>query len=361
MTDIKQVTQQAQTSKLDGANNISKQEYAQIKEAYQKDSQSTESLKWLEQKEPHLHAALSSNLDYDGFVGTTVGSLNLTRSGDELSADAGRRQQGLNHLPPVSDFGADGMPKAMSSGGTPMGKDDHGNAITAYQTGGNTTKVDTAKMASITDADANAARGAQRDYCAKMTGVIGADVGNPPSVNAASGYFKTLAQNGAPPEQIKKEFAEYTQTFFKHPGAGVDWKPALDPKALDKSFAGQPVAKDGKKLIDCEGFAALTEGVLGGCQKGGAPMFDIKHSASSVHVVCGVFVRGKDPKEGFVVDNDSVKDLKSYGDRGGADFNKSSEDAKMRYLLRTHMQGSGSGSATEYGATFSNMKPPPSK
>ena len=88
MTDVKKMTEEATKSKLDGAGGLSKSEYEAIKKSYQNNPQSNESIKWMEKNQPALHAAIVSDLDYSGYTGTAVGSLNLTRAGDELKQDA---------------------------------------------------------------------------------------------------------------------------------------------------------------------------------------------------------------------------------------------------------------------------------
>ena len=88
-TDVKMLTEKASSSKLDGAVGISKSEYETIQSAY-KQGQKNESVKWLEKNHPQLHASLVSGLNYDGFVGTTIGSMNSTRAGDDLKQDAAK-------------------------------------------------------------------------------------------------------------------------------------------------------------------------------------------------------------------------------------------------------------------------------
>ena len=89
--DVKTTVQDAQKSRLDGAGNISKEEYERIKSEFVNQGQSAESVKWLEKNHRALHAAIVSDLDYEGYTGAYIGALNTTRSGDELQADARRR------------------------------------------------------------------------------------------------------------------------------------------------------------------------------------------------------------------------------------------------------------------------------
>lgn len=360
MTELKTVVSTARQTRADGADGISKAEYAQIKAAYAQCDGAE--VKWLEKTHPHLAASLQSGLDHDGYTGTTIGSLNLTRAGDELRGDAGRRAANLDKLPPLSDYQANGMPKSVPAGDNLGKHPDNGKDVRAYQTGPNITKVVGDDLANTSDADALKSRQAQKDFATKMSGVTGLDVSNPPSVGAARAYFQGMADKGATPAELKREYGQYLQTFYKHPGGGVDWKPALDPKTIGARVQEQPLAKDGKRLVDCEGFAALTENIMGGVKaKNGQPMFDIQHSATSSHVVCGVFPRGADKREGFVVDNTQVRDLRPDSRFDALYAQSTGDETRERFLLRTYLGAQGVGTPTEYGRTYGNMHPPASK
>src|SRR5437667_268412 len=78
---IKAQVTQAQKTRADGALGISRSEYAEIKSNWMdvRSPESAESLKWLEREQPGLYAALTSDLDYDGYTGVALGSLNATR------------------------------------------------------------------------------------------------------------------------------------------------------------------------------------------------------------------------------------------------------------------------------------------
>lgn len=356
LNDVKALVQKAEKTKIDGAGGISQSEYETIKKAYNSHPQSSDTIKWLEKQHPALHAAIVSDLDHGGYTGTANGSLNFTRAGGELKQDAAKRSEKLDQLPPLRDFNANGLPKSVP-GGQPLGNDPVSmKPVNAYQTGPNTTKIIGDDLANISDADAEKSRKTQQDFCAKMSGLTGLDVPNPPSTKAARGYFQAMADRGASPDQIKSEYGQYLKTFYRHPG-GVDWNPAIDPKTVDSQFAQQPLAKDGKRLVDCEGFSALAENVLGGIKKNGQPMFDIKHAASPGHVVTAIFPHGGDIKKGFIVDNTEVSDVK-LDPRQERDFNSSpSQDTKMRFLVRQHMAERNEGTPTEYGNTYTEMKP----
>jgi hypothetical protein len=349
---------------------LSKDDYAKIKADFvASQGLNDDDKQWL-RKQPgglELEAALNSDLDYDGYVHTANHSLDITRQGGELDGehgelhhDADRYQAGLDRLPSMGSFGDNGLPQSLGAGNY-LGRDDNGQSVTAYQTGGgNTTKV--VGDLKISDADASQARDAQKDFCTKMSARIGLDVANPPSVAAAKRYFQTMADGGASTSDIRREYDSYLKTFYRHPG-GVDWSPPLDPKSSDfgDRIAAQPVAKDGRRLIDCEGFAALSENVLGGIRKNGQPMFDVKLASTSSHITCGVFPHGGDPRNGFVVDNANANPIPT-DNISARDWAASPDaDTRKRYLMRVYMQSAGEGMPADYGDTFSAMGPPPEK
>ncbi|HSE41136.1 MAG TPA: hypothetical protein VLH08_10270 [Acidobacteriota bacterium] len=359
-TDVKTMTEKATSSKLDGAVGISKDEYDAIKKSYYDNPQKSESVKWLEKNHPSLHAAIVSDLNYSGYVGTAVGSLNLTTAGSDLKDSAYGRELRLNKLPDIKDFNANGLPKSQPPG-DPVPGAEAGEKWKEYKTGNNKTYIkDGSELEKISDADANKAREAQKDYCAKMAGIIGTDIPNPPSVNASRNYFQQLANRGATPEQIKTEYQQYLKTFYRHPG-GVTWDPKLDPKNLDKNFGQQPVAKDGKRLIDCEGYSALTENILGGIKKNDKPMFDIMHGSGGGHVITGVFPHGGDPRKGFVVSNDQIDNVK-WNTKHDKDYNASpNSETRQRFVVRNYWTTEYGGSTTQYGNDYTKMAPPTGK
>ncbi len=302
MTDIRVAVNNAQATKNDGAQNISKDEYAALKASFRGDPQSAESLKWLEKEKPQLHAALSSDLDYSGFVGTANHTLSSNEAGGQLAADAARRAGALDKLPDLNvGYKENGLPN-----GTKGGDKIPGGLV--VETGSNITRIKDGKL-DVTHADAQKSRGAQTDFTAKMSGRIGQDVSNPPTAANAKAYFQQMAKDGATPAQIQSEYKSYMDTFYKHPGGGVEWKPEITAANVDQRFADQPLGKDGKRLIDCEGYAALTENVLGDLEGSkGQKMFDIKQASNGAHVFTGVFPHGKS-SGGFVVTSGEVAPL----------------------------------------------------
>ena len=359
MTDVKVSVQNAQKSKLDGAANISKDEYTKIKNDFQKSSQSTKSVEWLKKNNPALHTAITSDLNYEGYTGTYIGALNSTREGGELKQDAAQRgAKKKANLPAIHQYREDGLHRSEKH------PDPIDGTTKGMQTGKNYTKLIDGN-APTSEAEAKKSRQAQTDYTTKMSGVTGLDLTNPPSVKAARTYFKTLAANGASQKHIQKEFQDYQKTFYKHAG-GVNWNGTaekggkLDPKKLDESFKDQPIAVDGKRLIDCEGYAAMTENILGDLkQKNGKKMFDIKHGQSPEHVVTGVFPHGGDPRDGFVVDNDNSRNLREIPISEKDWRATPNPEARKNWLLRTHLkqehpdiQGN-----YKYGDTLPQMEP----
>ena len=350
MTDVRAAVRTAQQSKLDGAQDISKAEYESIKNDYLNTPQSDDSIRWLEREQPHLHAAITSDLDYSGYTGVSNGSLNMTRAGGELAQDARGRSQRLNKLPSVErGYRDNGMPKDFPPG------DPISGGVRQYEYKGHSIRVDENDVA-VSDEQAHASRAAQKDFTTKMSGVIGADVSNPPSVNAAKGYFRSLAKRGASQDQIQKEYGEYLNTFYKHPGEGLSWREKLTPDNINQQFSEQPVHKDGKRMVDCEGYAALTESVLGDLKDPrGRQMFDIKHAASSNHVFTGVFPHGKSTG-GFVVDNTNVQDL-NVPQGLEKDFKKGSTNSQREFLLRAHSRSAGhTATVNAYGERYANME-----
>jgi len=252
---------------------------------------------------------------------------------------------------PLQGYGDNGMPAAMGKG-DPGGKTENGDEVRIFNTGGNTTKVK--GDLNISDAEAARSRAAQAELATKMGS------GNPPTAAEHKAHLQKMVNSGASVDAIKAEHGKILSTFYRHPG-GVEWSPKLKSDEVDQRFKDQPIAKDGKRLIDCEGYAALSENTLGGLKKGGQPMFDIRCAASDQHVVTGVFPHGGDQRKGFVVDNNSVKsfDASKIADK---DWNKTSNPTtKQQRMLINYMTSpenkSHCGTPHEYGP-FSDMKSP---
>lgn len=384
MADIKVQVETAQKSKTDGALGISKKEYEALKAEWKNGTHSAESVKWMQHKQPELYNAINANLDYSGYTGTANHTLSHLRDPNELKADAARRDAKLDQLPPLyagqlgssgapspdaANYGANGLEKVRTKDGGKVerdadhlvGRDENGVEGKAYKNGSNTTIIKPAL--SISDSEANASRSAQRDYCAKMSGVMGTDVSNPPSANAAKGYFQAMADKGATPAEIRTEYEAYSKTFFRHPGGGSTWEPKLDPRSegFKDQLKDAPIAKDGKRLVDCETFSAMSEHALGGIKaKDGKPMFEVMHAQSGEHKVTGFFPRGGDARQGFVVDNQTTHTFSSSVVPSDKDWAHTKDpQARERALVRRYMTiDAKHAEPTHYGTTAADMKRP---
>ncbi len=127
-------------------------------------------------------------------------------------------------------------------------------------------------------------------------------------VHAARDYFR-LFSGRADTGEVAREFQTYLRAAFAHSGQGVEWTPSVPPDAragkLSALLSDQPEDAAGRRLVDCEGFAYLTEAILGGVeQPNGAPRFDVFYAAKQGHVIATVsdLVEG----EAFAVNNDRV-------------------------------------------------------
>ena len=111
---------------------------------------------------------------------------------------------------------------------------------------------------------------------------------------------------------MKGELSQYSTNFYVHSGGGVKWGAGKDlANNLDPAFKDQPSLKDGRKIIDCEGYAAMTEKMLGGIQDPATkkPMFELEHVKSPDHTMVGVFRAGDPSHSGFTVNNNEVKNV----------------------------------------------------
>jgi hypothetical protein len=351
---------QAEASGWDGAGGISKEEYAALRREFSSNHyEDTATREWLRKTHPNLATAFTNRLDYDGYTGLCTGGVRETA--DDLKAASATRMGALDRLPPLEQYDLDGLPKSLqpelSAGG-----------MTAYKSGENRTRVKDGSCA-VSTASAEASRRAQAEFVSKMNGVVRGDsvygsgdtIKNPPTTLDAKQYFQAMADKGASPEQIKAEYGKYASTFYK--SAGVDWKGksgvgtdvGLDPDTLDEQFAQQPITADGKRLIDCEGFAVMGERVLGGLRKNGQPMFDVVHGGNASHTIAGVFPHGGDQRRGFIIDNDRVETPNAPG--SDADWKKTNIASQRYRVLDTWMSAppaprEGRGSVTYMADTY---------
>jgi hypothetical protein len=189
----------------------------------------------------------------------------------------------------------------------PFKKD--GATVRSYQTGDNITKVPDGAL-EATPAEIAKTRADQAKQIADMEGMLGkGKVSNPPTIEQAQQYFQKVAGRGTPAEMTKlqAEYGAYLKNFYVHAGQGVDWA-AKDANGMVSSFKDQPMLKDGRTVIDCEGFAALTEKILGNIKEPGTqkPMFELMQGATPDHAITGVFRSGDPFSKPFMVSNDKV-------------------------------------------------------
>ncbi len=307
---LEAVVAQALRSTNDGAGGISESELASIRSAFERRGRDSAALAFLRDTRPQLYTALTNDLGYEHYVGFVLGTLQMDVEGYGVAArdDARRRDLAQRGIGPSTGFRADGLPATLP-GGEPAGRSRSGVAQTAFTTGKNRTTIPDGRFAPTSEADVAARRQAQAAVCTRMAAVLGVDVANPPGLGVVRAFLQALVAGGAAPEQVRAEYAAYLQKFFVHAGGGVEWDVRggglISADRVEALLCDQPRLRDGRTVIDCEGFSAITERVFAGLQRAGSsePMFDVVHSANNCHVVTGVFVRGRPTNEGFVVTN----------------------------------------------------------
>ncbi len=91
---------------------------------------------------------------------------------------------------------------------------------------------------------------------------------------------------------------------------GKNTTPARRTQSKVQAVAGQPKLNDGRTVVDCEGFAALNEQVLGKIKdKSGKPMFELQQVQNNSHIMTAVFRRGDPGNEPFMVNNDQIQPI----------------------------------------------------
>ncbi|MBL8911773.1 MAG: hypothetical protein JNM17_13860 [Archangium sp.] len=141
----------------------------------------------------------------------------------------------------------------------------------------------------------------------RMTNVLGRPV-DLKSISDASAYFQAFAK-GKDAGAVSKEFGAYLKAGFKHSGEGTEWSAKIpsDERAgrLEELFAGQFSDDAGRRVIDCEGFAYLSDRLLGGIKNAdGSNRFVVEYATKPGHVITGV----SEPTTNalFTVNNDNV-------------------------------------------------------
>jgi hypothetical protein len=356
MGDLKVMVQGAEASAYDGARGISPKEFETLKAEYRQNHLGDKAtIDWLEKTHGPLATALGQDLDYETYTGMCNSS--IYRGSDNVEGESLNRYRNLDRLPSLSNYDSDGLPKNIGASAVTQRDDSAKNPKFEYHTGSNLTRIEENSCA-VDDAQAKASRGAQYEFVSRMNGVVGYDrIKNPPTVEDAKLYFQKMADKGASPAQIRDEYGKFTSTFYKP--AEVDWegKPAgLDVNRLDEQFKDQPIIKDGRRLIDCEGFSGMSEKVLGGIKRrDGQPMFDVVHAGSSRHAVAGVFEHGGDARRGFIVNNNKLESAKFNG--GDADFRQLPEAKRRSAILATWMSERRGEQVREMGDTYGDQVP----
>lgn len=142
----------------------------------------------------------------------------------------------------------------------------------------------------------------QIDFQEKMNASLGR--GTDPLAQAdAREYFAHFAKDHSTAE-VRDELGAYLNAFYKHTGSGVSWEGiAEDDRSskLDELFSGLPRDGAGRKLVDCEGFAYLTGGLLD------RRRFDVNFVQRPGHIITAVVDRQS--RDVFTVNNQTVKEV----------------------------------------------------
>ncbi len=147
----------------------------------------------------------------------------------------------------------------------------------------------------------------QLDQRQRMEDVLGRKV-DLRDLDAAREYFSRVAPQG--PEHVSRELGLYLRAAYVHSGEGVEWTSAVPmderPAKLGSLLDAQPRDEAGRTLVDCEGFAMLTDRLLDGAQ------FDVSYATRPGHVIAVVRERGEGDAL-FFVDN-ATTTPPTYGD-----------------------------------------------
>ncbi|MBK8011621.1 MAG: hypothetical protein IPK13_09730 [Deltaproteobacteria bacterium] len=148
----------------------------------------------------------------------------------------------------------------------------------------------------------------QMDFEDRMESTLGRPA-DPHNLTDARAYFQEYAR-GHSVDQVRQTYGQYLDTFYAHPGSGVDWEPSRheDDRAahLQGMLDQQPTDDAGRRITDCEGFAYLTENILGDVRReDGSHRFDVRYASRPGHIIAGAFDR--ESGEGFTVNNASTE------------------------------------------------------
>jgi hypothetical protein len=181
---------------------------------------------------------------------------------------------------------------------------------------GNHLEIDTVNFSS-TVGDVAQLRLRQLALQERMTATLGRAV-DPKSMTDAAAYFQAFAA-GRDASAVAQEFGAYLDAGFAHVGQGVEWNPAIAPDArgarLDEVLSRQQSDEAGRRLIDCEGYAYLADGLLGGIKNAdGSSRFTVEYASKPGHVVAAVTEAATSSV--FVVNNQRVSKPQTYGFEG---------------------------------------------
>lgn len=184
--------------------------------------------------------------------------------------------------------------------------DERTDAMPVTTPAGNKLSIDTRKFHS-TVGEAAQLRLDQLALQERMTTTLGRPV-DLKSIADASAYFQTFAR-GRDATAVSKEFGAYLKANFKHSGDGAEWSAKIpqDERAgrLDELLKGQFADDAGRSVIDCEGFAYLSDRLLGGIKNAdGSNRFVVEYATRPGHVITGVSEPGTDAL--FTVNNENV-------------------------------------------------------
>lgn len=141
----------------------------------------------------------------------------------------------------------------------------------------------------------------------RMEKALGRKV-DPSNVDDARAYFSHLGRE-APTAEVSGELQRYLRAYFKHAGEGVTWPDAIPPdergRRVGELLDGHPSDDAGRKIVDREGFAYLTEHLLRGVKDAnGKERFHVQYATRPGHVISGVVDASS--RQVFTVNNDSV-------------------------------------------------------
>jgi len=154
-------------------------------------------------------------------------------------------------------------------------------------------------------------------------------------------YLQSKVDGGASTEDIAEAYRGYLDSFYSHSKKSVTWNDdiALDDRAenIPALMGNQPRELGGRKIVDCEGFAFLTEKIMGDLKDSeGAALMDVRYMATSTHIIAGAVA--KDGSGGFSVNNTTVTDIAAqeggYSEDDISTHMRADIDSESRYKIK---------------------------